>query len=167
VRGRLFNLAAALSLLLCVAVCVLWVRSYLVSETVEHDNGLRAYEVRTGRGSISFAYIVCNRLGPAERRWTYNRRLPAYPALIADESYWHFSYSNTVGRFAGIIVPYAAPATLLALMPLWRLMSWKRSRGGRALGHCTNCGYDLRGTPGRCPECGAEPTPQPAEGAAA
>src|SRR3982750_1591825 len=35
VRRRLLNLLTALSLLLCVAVCVLWVRSYLVSEYVE------------------------------------------------------------------------------------------------------------------------------------
>src|SRR4051812_22239732 len=158
-RRKIANFAAAVTLLLCVAVCVLWVRSYWVSETVEHDNGLRVYEARTGRGSISFAYMVYNRLRPPEQRWMYNQRPPAYPALIADESYWHFSYSNMVGRFAGIIVPYALPAALLGVAPLWRLMSWMGSRGPGVIGGCTVCGYALRAPPDRCPEGGARAKP--------
>jgi len=56
-------------------------------------------------------------------------------------------------------VPYWA--MILPMLP----MTWKaarRSRGAwlhrrrRRLGLCLACGYDMRGTPARCPECGTE-----------
>ena len=57
---RLFTLCSALSLLLCVAVCVLWVRSYWVSDFLQrHDrrttNGRliqRTWFVMTGSGGV-------------------------------------------------------------------------------------------------------------------
>jgi hypothetical protein len=66
---------------------------------------------------------------------------------------------------ARVTVPYRLIAGITALLPaLWLGLSargaWtarrvaQRKRGGL----CTDCGYDLRGTPGaaRCPECGRE-----------
>ena len=53
-----------------------------------------------------------------------------------------------------LVVPLWAVALPAAVMPaLW---VWRRlnARSRRAAGLCPGCGYDLRATPGRCPECG-------------
>jgi len=47
------------------------------------------------------------------------------------------------------------PLWLTTLVMLWLSWAlWKRRRS-RTVGLCSNCQYDLRATPDRCPECGA------------
>jgi hypothetical protein len=44
------------------------------------------------------------------------------------------------------------------LLPLYPLYARIRTRRGVPGGFCAKCGYDLRATPERCPECGTIPT---------
>jgi hypothetical protein len=61
--------------------------------------------------------------------------------------------------FRRLQVRWALIVPLLAAYPLVRstraAFVLMRSRRRRGRGLCANCGYDLRGSPDRCPECGA------------
>ena len=48
--------------------------------------------------------------------------------------------------------PHWLPAAILGLMSIFFIRKSRRLR--HRLGCCPNCGYDLRATPERCPECG-------------
>ncbi len=76
---------------------------------------------------VPFEGALFGSLGPA-RRLSFSLRLPLWFILLAS----------------------SAPAAL------W-LRYLRRSLTRRRLGLCANCGYDLRATPQRCPECGFIP----------
>ena len=59
-----------------------------------------------------------------------------------------------------LLVPYWLVTFLTALRPLFQIGRWLMARRRSRRGLCPNCGYDLRATPGRCPECGALPAAQ-------
>jgi hypothetical protein len=53
---------------------------------------------------------------------------------------------------AEITFPHWAAVAAFAVLPATRL--YRRLRRQHPAGYCRRCGYDLRATPGRCPECG-------------
>ena len=60
----------------------------------------------------------------------------------------------------GVSLPCWQAAALSACLPAHWLLRRRRRQIGRRradLGHCVGCGYDLRASTGRCPECGAIP----------
>lgn len=60
-------------------------------------------------------------------------------------------------------VPYWLLIAPWLIIPACWALSWSGSRRREAAGLCSYCGYDLRATPDRCPECGRVTIP-PATG---
>jgi hypothetical protein len=176
VRRRLFNLAAAVSLVLCVAASVLWVRSYSVYDiagwTSRGATKSRTISAISFRGSM---LLYCRgplraQSQPSVSAWSWDRLDPrGVPA--PSRHYFPVSFSSAQTAAAPIhwslrvshwLVVGAAAAT-----PLVWLVKRSHQRCPRGPGLCPNCGYDLRASPGRCPECGTEAKPQATEGATA
>lgn len=55
-----------------------------------------------------------------------------------------------------VIFPLWFVMLLSGVCPAWWIYTWRRRRVRHAAGLCRKCGYDLRATPTRCPECGTE-----------
>ena len=71
-----------------------------------------------------------------------------------------------VPPYNAVVVPYWFVIVLLAT-PWWWPVAWRRvlspllARFRRSPWACRRCGYDLRATPERCPECGTVPRRKP------
>ncbi len=175
---KLLNLAAVGSLFLLLATLVFWTRSYRVTERVNWLNASGSRTVVTGPGLVTvqltfgdwsshaalfhgprytrepaggtfnFLLLMCHEAGQRFSQWEG----------------WGFTWSQLYRPGSGVRYVHAtAPtwsvAAVTSLFPLWAslLAVHSRVRGARRDGRCRACGYDLRATPDRCPECGRVP----------
>ena len=156
--------------MLCVATCALWVRSYFCSDFVSGPWGKGEVAAETFRGSIGVLVLETDLFLPDGRHVTRERRpaaelggatLTTFPT----HSYWAgFAFTDTPAPF-GRISFLAAPFWFLAPASLFPAAAWsifrlgRRRRERRQRGLCPVCGYDLRATLDRCPECGTAVNP--------
>jgi hypothetical protein len=146
----LLNAATVVSLLLAIVVVIVWVGQY---------------EWEWGRPSPTRILMIGGRRGEVGVNWR---------AEVPPDQSWPFRYHigwgwmmvsgyNSIGQHVRgayvrcwlalvVLLPLAAPG-------VWSWASRPRRRREDRHGEvrCTTCGYDLRATPKRCPECGGRP----------
>jgi hypothetical protein len=97
--------------------------------------------------AVSLPDTTAERLGFFAQNWTGSR--PTRDKRYVSEV-----------QFLLFAVPHWFPCLVFAILPAVRAMrSMASVRSTRRIGRgcCPRCGYDLRATPERCPECGAMP----------
>lgn len=160
---RLRNLLTALSLLLSIVTGALWARSHSTADWFGFGRTLVAS--MEGRLCLAVPYgdLLADewerrgfRLLDREEQLAFGLFLfgtqPAVEWEAAGLEYRHAAVSG--GGVRLFAVPWWAPALVFAAMPAWRGLRYWRRRRPPPPGHCPRCGYDLRATPGRCPERG-------------
>ena len=173
-RRRVFKFVAGVSLLLCVVTAALWIRSYWRNDwAAQASNGTTAsggsyYNVRGVSSENGFLTFYTHHAGGASYGGpdTSIGSRTADPFAYRDVGWqqaqsrlhlgvlrWYrtsLTHSTGVDTSQHVEVYYWFMASATALAPLW---VW-RSRRRFAQGRCRTCGYDMRATPDRCPECG-------------
>jgi hypothetical protein len=151
-KRRLLNLLTLLSLLLCAAVCTLWVRSYFVQDMIYFPVGSRTAISQSAGGQL-FTIVVNQAAGA---RWLRQANpVPDGGSRTRALMYirWNFSPHRPSQH---LIVPHWLVAAGGGLPALLRIGVRRYRKRRHHSGLCPSCGYDLRATPDRCPECGAE-----------
>lgn len=168
-RRRLARGAAALSLIGLAAVVALWARSYARSDELVRATAAESQEAWTHRGRFVVATF---------KPWGRPRPLSyaAFPATKTtvrhaphlwrpDESRALLGFASMSGPIAGVpgssgtfravVIPMWVACLPCMVAPAWLAAGALRRRVRRTRNVCPTCGYDLRHSAGRCPECGA------------
>jgi hypothetical protein len=184
-RRKIFNLVAVSCLAICLATAVLWLRSYAAADAVGYARRYGAGEVSFVNGRLHIWRWATTDPSLAGKTWwpgwrysapaptnSWAYRIPGHIVTssfsFAGMNYLRHSFppGGAPPAAAGDTVWYFhAPAWMIQLataaLPAWWVYRRRRERvaRARALGLCPACGYDLRASPGRCPECGAAAAP--------
>ncbi len=179
--GRvIFNSFTMLSLLLGVGICVLWARSYWQCDQLrwvdrpDTDGNIKGLRCGLVKGEFFFCLDSDGAFAtPKDRRkWLLNHPssnvMECYSRQILSRNdppphYWQWKgffvrWGNVDSsdvdqtRHAAVFPLWMPVAATFCLPLIWllRTLAENKLRPGR----CWKCGYDLRASPQRCPECG-------------
>ena len=161
-RRKLFTLAAGVSAGVCVGVVVLWVRSYWAGDAFNGYTRAAMYSGEIGGGRVWVARDT--RGGQAELSFAHANFRPPHSIATPGDALGRLGFflDDRPGRRGeprlSLVFPFWFAAALTAVPPAWMTAAGRiRRRRRLARGACLNCGYDLRATPDRCPECSAVP----------
>jgi hypothetical protein len=158
-RRLAFNFFSALSLLLCIFAIYSWLRSYLPSrlrfESVDGALMILSWE---GEPPPDPQFDIYN---PASEKFYGIRSLMSNMMPKSDKRWLGFRHLTGDAIFQGvtfeiIAIPYWVIIPPTAALPAIWLLSRRRRRHRLKGGQCLKCGYDLRESKEKCPECGTE-----------
>ena len=164
-RRFAFNFVSGASALLFALVMAAWIRSYLATDVIQYRAPQAEWEfgIAWGKGYIAGGIdgvVDWNETGlqinsTTPRRIDGSWHKASHPYLVIDLIFVRFvNYTGTIAIYTKAWLP----AVLFAILPAISLKRYFRARTlahRAAAGLCLHCGYDMRQSSDRCPECGA------------
>lgn len=188
-RRWIFNFLAAISLVFCIAMSALWVRSdrtwdaLVIQSCIQKDHVLLRRGITLSsdnhRISLEIAERVYTKRFRAVKRFVGRHQVEwksgttflddffPRPGLLTHREFVVYAewtgYRKLPWAGRGVAVPQWI-IILTFLMPpmtwlLWTLRNRRNNKSIRLM-ICSFCRYDLRASPDRCPECGTVPKVQ-------
>lgn len=165
---RAFTIFVALSGVLAVATLLLWIDSIWFARVLCRQP---TPQIQTSLTSTAgrFLFVRSDLVNPAvgfgspsgsrEGALLGIELYTDIPFAGATQFEWTMQRDRKIGWSAlNVSVPHWAVALVLMIGPaFWYIVPHRRRAKRRAANCCEHCGYDLRATPTRCPECGARP----------
>jgi hypothetical protein len=160
--------------LACLAICgllaLLWIRSIWAEDTWEWSGPNSVVGFSSSHGRVIAFYgqrYMANLEGDGfvhfseDSGWVrpFDRLYDPDEYFLQAENAWGANYYyisdktwNAFAIFFLLLIRKPLASAELSLRARWR-----EARDGKTAGRCRKCGYDLRATPHRCPECGTIP----------
>ena len=178
-KAAVFYILVTASTLAFLLVAADWIHSIFYSETFVLVRGSHVYAIDNYNGEIAFWR---GRFKPGEsypdglhqEHWNGSNALKTMEFNVDDPmggeiafagfaitQQRHFPTTNVqtfsptiVANHLAVVIPSWFLALLFGALPGTVAFRWMRGIRRRGEGFCSVCGYDLRATTDRCPECG-------------
>jgi hypothetical protein len=163
---RALNFITGLSLLLCMLSAACWVRTRYVSDSigwsragapppVYGEYSARGCNLAWGRLTIFMMFHSSAMAAHPGFQW---KTQPVSQPLRWQGLPWFSMQSERHARgwYRSVTIPLWFVFLTTLILPVTRVHMLLRRRS-IGQNRCTECGYDLRATPARCPECGSVP----------
>jgi hypothetical protein len=159
-RYILLNGLIAISAVLFVAIVALWMRSFVASDFFGWSTTHADWSLVIGRGRINLAWRESRQtLSPSFYHATARpaQEIRTYGDIGRLGVYLDRRTSANGARRWSLVFPIWPAILPFGLLSYWGLFPLARKRWRKLKHRCTVCGYDLRRTPEKCPECGTAP----------